>query len=234
MSDDKSRALNHLQRLIKIGHYVENSRLPAERVLASELGVGRATLRHALSALESEGKITRLVGKGTFVGNGPSEQPELSAGVFISASPGEVMEARSILEPRLAAMAAANATPQDIDHLQKCVEKSRSVTNWTDWQRWDSTFHRTVAQCARNNLLAEIIEKFNNLRSRAEWQGLSERTLFPDRHEALVEQHFAVAEAIACRDPREASRAMREHLSSIESNFFDDDLEELQFGALRK
>lgn len=223
MTNSENKALEHLRRLIKMGHYVEHGRLPAERVLAKDLDVGRGDLRKALSTLESEGKITRFVGRGTYVGSGPNDDPTLSSGVFASAPPGEVMEARLILEPRLAAMAAVNADDQDIEYLLLCVQKSKLATDWDVWERWDSTFHRTIALCSHNNLMAEIIEKFNKIRSRKEWQVMRDDKLSQDWHSSLVSQHQKIADCIATRDPRRAAKAMRAHLKAVEHDLFDSD-----------
>ena len=49
------------------------SRLPTERQLAADLGITRTGVRHALAALEADGRISREVGRGTFLraGSGP-------------------------------------------------------------------------------------------------------------------------------------------------------------------
>ena len=47
------------------------SRLPTERQLASDLGVTRSSIRHALAMLEAQGRISREVGRGTFLRDVP-------------------------------------------------------------------------------------------------------------------------------------------------------------------
>ena len=61
------RAADDLRRAIQDGHYEQTGRLPAEPDLARQLGVSRATLRHAISVLQEEGLVTRRHGSGTFV-----------------------------------------------------------------------------------------------------------------------------------------------------------------------
>lgn len=62
-------ALEKLRRQILLGEFISGDRLPAERQLADELGVARATLRGALRALEAEGWVVIRPGKsgGAFV-----------------------------------------------------------------------------------------------------------------------------------------------------------------------
>jgi DNA-binding FadR family transcriptional regulator len=43
------------------------ARLPTERQLATELGVSRSTIRHAMAMLQAEGHVSREVGRGTFL-----------------------------------------------------------------------------------------------------------------------------------------------------------------------
>lgn len=55
-----------VQRILD-GHYAPGRRLPLERELAVELGVGRPTLREALQRLERDGWLTVRKGSGTVV-----------------------------------------------------------------------------------------------------------------------------------------------------------------------
>src|SRR5262245_66062356 len=67
-SEDSHRvALARLRDLVCTDRIGTSGRLPAERLLAAELGVSRRSLRHALDILEAEGRITRHQGRGTFL-----------------------------------------------------------------------------------------------------------------------------------------------------------------------
>ncbi len=65
------------------------ARLPTERQLAHDLGVSRAAVRHAMAVLQAEGRVSREVGRGTFLRRSGSEtpRPEAAAG-----APGGVTE----------------------------------------------------------------------------------------------------------------------------------------------
>ena len=106
---NSAAALRHMRTLIERGRF--QGRLPPERELAVELQVGRSTLRKALEVLEAEGQIWRHVGQGTFVGRRPAPGqtgPLLNLG---KVSPKELLDARLILEPAIAACAATTARP---------------------------------------------------------------------------------------------------------------------------
>jgi GntR family transcriptional regulator len=69
VSDRQSLVSQARERLVHIldeGGYQAGTKLPSERVLASELGISRPTLREALRLLEEEGRIVRQPGLGNF------------------------------------------------------------------------------------------------------------------------------------------------------------------------
>jgi len=225
-SENENRVLDHLRRLILIGQYPDGSRLPPERQLTLELGIGRGPVRRALGVLEAEGKITRHVGLGTFVGSCPKPQPTHRQSLASkSVSPSELMETRLTVEPRVAAMAALRAHDDDIDYLRLAVSRSENATDWSAWQRWDETFHRTIALSATNTLLADLVEMLNTLRREDNRHRVRRKAVDPDWRQLLVQQHRAIAEAVANRDPQEAAQSMREHLLGVEERLFGDQQE---------
>ena len=212
-------ALEQLRRLIDSGRYPIHSRLPAERLLAEELGVGRSTLRKSLSVLEAEGKIRRYVGQGTFVGDRPADVHDINQALAdISSSPAEIIEVRLMLEPQIAGMAAVRASAEDIGFMHHCVSKSEAAPDWRTWELWDSTLHRSIADACKNVLLTRILEQVNSLRAGEDWSNLRERSLTPDWQRQLTVQHWAIVDAISRRESREAAEKMRQHLTTVQSN----------------
>jgi DNA-binding FadR family transcriptional regulator len=55
------------------------ARLPTERQLAVDLGVSRAAIRHAMAELQAEGRVSREVGRGTFLRRPAADGPETRA-----------------------------------------------------------------------------------------------------------------------------------------------------------
>src|SRR4051812_49164925 len=94
-------------------------RLPSEPRLVEALGVSRGRLRTMLKRLEDEGLIWRHVGKGTFVG--PRQVSPDDEDWSASISVDDVIAARLLLEPQLAARAAIHATPADLAAMDQCL-----------------------------------------------------------------------------------------------------------------
>ncbi|MBW9110423.1 GntR family transcriptional regulator [Microbacterium trichothecenolyticum] len=62
-----TQAYDQLVQELDLGLHPAGTRLPGERELAARLGVSRVTLRTALGALESDGRLTRSAQRGWFV-----------------------------------------------------------------------------------------------------------------------------------------------------------------------
>lgn len=210
--------IERLNRMIADGRYPEQSRLPPERVLAQELDVPRSTLRKALSLLEAEGKIWRHVGKGTFVGNPPTEKSLQLSSLTRFTNPMEIMEVRLVIEPRLAGFAAIRATPAMIAKMFRCIEKSELATDIGAYELWDATLHRTIAEAAHNSLLLSVLNIVNEMRKDKLWGQLKESAVTPKKMVEYSSQHQECIEAIKDRDVARAERTMAQHLELVKND----------------
>ena len=109
LSDSSNVALERLRALLEEGAFSQNQRVPPERSLAAQIGIGRRALRRALEVLEAEGRIWRHQGKGTFLGPRPTEPHINLEELSKRTHPLEVMHARLEIEPSLARLAALRA-----------------------------------------------------------------------------------------------------------------------------
>ena len=197
-----------------------DGRLPAERQLATELGMSRAELRKALAMLEAEGLLWRHVGKGTFLTAQPRDpggKPDVAA-VAHRTSPPEAMQVRMILEPEVAGLAARAATGAQIAELNALCVEMRRVSAWPEYQQLDVRFHTVLAEAAGNSLLAEIHGFVNNVRRSVVWGGLAKRTLGPPKDYHSFAEHEAILAAVESRDRAAAVDAMRRHLQSTSND----------------
>src|SRR5437773_2744480 len=118
--------VTRLRNLLEAGAFSHYGRMPPERKLAGELGIGRRSLRRALAVLEREGRITREQGRGTFLRQGKGETITLDR-IAEHTSPPEVIELRLALEPIVARLAAIRASPSEIRMLLRLAEESRTA-----------------------------------------------------------------------------------------------------------
>jgi DNA-binding FadR family transcriptional regulator len=196
----------------------EDGRLPPERDLAVALGVTRAELRKALGALETEGQIWRHVGKGTFLGNRPTDTLSDISALAKRTNPAELMRARLIIEPEIARAAALTATPMHLAELRLCQTRTREAATWRQYENWDNRLHRTIAEATQNTPLLGLFDMLNALRRAVTWGRLRSNPVRPEPDHHSFTEHEAIIAAIENRDMNGAAAAMRVHLQSVERN----------------
>jgi DNA-binding FadR family transcriptional regulator len=201
----------------------ESGRLPPERELASQMKVGRRTVREALSVLEAEGAIWRRQGQGTFFGPprlvGEREVAELAHRV----NPLEIVEARLSIEPVLARLAAMRASLADIEAMTRIAEKARTAKNARDYARADAGFHRKIAECAGNAMFRAMFEMIIRVREKADWTRVRQYYFRHDGARRSYEEHKVVIDAIGERDPQAAAAAMQDHLRKVSASLLGAD-----------
>ena len=213
-SDDLARMRTYVQDLAGQGA----SRLPPEPKLAKILDVSRGRLRTLLKKLEAEGMIWRHVGKGTFLG--PRPVASASSDLSNEISLGDIMDARQLFEPPLAAEAAVHATRADIVALERCLSEMSQAKSYVEWKRLDDRLHRLIAEATHNRLLLALLDTLRrhgsaNLDPRIE-QALG-RSPAPTE---TTRQHIDIVTAIKSGDPAKAEAEMRTHLQSVRALLF--------------
>ena len=196
-----------------------HARLAPERALAQRLGCSRDTLRRALQTLENDGLIWRHVGQGTFTGPRPAAEPIRPSVLFELATPSDLMNARLVIEPAMAAEAAKRATTSDIATLRSLATETRDARDWRTYEAADNAFHRAIATATANHLLMAILGMLSMVRDRAPWQRQHGRAFgHGPQWEYSLRQgdlHLSLVDAIAAGDPARARAVMHQHLSEI-------------------
>ena len=210
-------ALTQLRAWLSQRPRTPGERLPPERQLCEMLGVSRSELRKALAQLEAGGEVWRHVGKGTFIGAAPGEGADLAATAARS-SPAEVMNARLMLEPTLAAEAALSATGEDIAELRDCVAGARAAETWRHYETWDNRLHRAIAASAGNGVMLALFDNLNTIRRIVTWGRRRPDDMRPPADHHSFVDHDGIVAAIAGRDPAAAEALMRAHLESVRAN----------------
>ena len=192
--------------------------LPTEPELMQLLGVGRSSVREALHGLAVLGLVEIRQGQGTFVRSpSPLTGPDAGgvdtiSGALARGLTEELLEAREVIEVRIASMAARRATLEDLAELERLVEAARTAQ--ATGQRGfllSADFHLGVARAAHNDVLEGFVASYVSL--------LAERATVLERLPGYVEweirEHDAIRQAIAAHDARLAAARMREHLRDM-------------------
>jgi GntR family transcriptional repressor for pyruvate dehydrogenase complex len=206
---------------IRSGGFPLRSALPAERTLASQLGVSRASLREAIRVLEHAGVLDVRTGSGTYVSeDGRSQGAMLRAQAALSGehSPLDVLVARRALEPICAEHAAMHHHARDSEDLRSALEEHARLDDvGEDVAQPDLNFHVAIAAATHNPVLQMLAGHLGEIMSRETWQQFRARQLrHPGRGLEFVEQHRRILAAIEESDPLAANRFMQEHLDAVE------------------
>lgn len=212
-----AEALAVLRKLLIEHAPTPETPLPTERDLSARLGVSRRVIRQALAELEAEGKIWRRQGKGTFIGPAPAASAPSLSRLASRTNFYEIMEVRLHIEPSMAQLAAHRASADQIAMIRRLAERIASAgidTEPATLERWDSAFHRSLAEAAGNRLLLDLFEVIDKIRNDASWQSMRARARTPEGKTRSAQQHLAIAEAIAARDGNQAAQIMRQHIAT--------------------
>lgn len=207
-----------LLAMLETGLSGTGGRLPTERDLCAAMNVSRRSVRRALEQLEADGLIWRKQGKGTFAGLPPDRTQALSAEIVGETNFLEVMEARLCIEPALAAMCAANATPADIDRMRNLARRTVEATDPQVIELWDGSLHRLIARTAGNRPLLTAFAMIDEIRNNRNWRGLRQKARSIETLIVSDAEHRAIIDAIEAGNAPQAEAAMRAHLQTLAVN----------------
>ena len=172
-----------------------------EQDLAKRYGCGLAGVRDALGRLALEGLVVRLPRSSTTVA--PLDLADVS----------QAYEARQLIEPHCAALAAQNATPEDIAAMEAAFADGDAAARASDPRAlidMDQKFHAALARATRNLTLAKILIPLQHKAARFWVYSMDEDTV-EDRL-AEVARHRVVLDCIKRGDADCARGAMLEIL----------------------
>jgi DNA-binding FadR family transcriptional regulator len=191
--------------------------LPPERDMLERYGVARGSLREALRFLEIHGVLTIKTGPsgGPIVGRPGSRQLASILAMMLQlehAPFSDILEARQVLEPPLARMAAERVSDEQIQELRDSVARMKAdIENADVFLEENQLFHSKIADAAGNHVFALFTSSLNWI-SDASVLGVS----FPlEARQAVCKEHNRIQRAIADRDGDRASAAMSVHVGDF-------------------
>jgi DNA-binding GntR family transcriptional regulator len=167
-----------------------------EQELAAQLGVSRQPVREALQRLHSEGWVDLRPGLGAFVHTPTAEEAD------------QLLAARTLLEAESARLAAANATPAQIEvlrTLQATGEAAVAEDDEASMVAANAALHAQIMSMSGNKVLSELIALVD---SRVRWYY---RPIARSRGKEAWDEHRELIEVIAGGNAKKAGDLMRKH-----------------------
>jgi len=192
-------------------------RLPPDRVLSTEAGVSRATIREALLALELLGVVEIRHGSGVYV-VAPSARP-VDEGP-LSRSTAALFEARSAVEPKVAELCAQRMSPAAIKELAKSLTRARAVVKksgaYTLFATLQLEFHTGLAAGCGSPVLADITHRLVSVDENPLWALINQHALrTPAQRLGQIAEHAKILNAIKMGNPEAAAAAMHSHVTDL-------------------
>lgn len=208
--------VQQIEESILKGTLKTGDQLPAERDLAQRFGVSRTAVREAVKALREKGLVEAYSGRGTFITDGTSQAVRQSLDLMVKIGQPEgsqyLAELRAILEPEIAALAAARAQESDMATMREAVAvMDRAGRDPDPYIEADLDFHLALAEAAANPLILSLIDSIVGL-LREQRMRIFKVEGGPERGQF---HHKRILEAMEQRDPEKARDAMRAHLDQV-------------------
>ncbi|MCZ7664826.1 MAG: FCD domain-containing protein [Thermoleophilia bacterium] len=210
-------AVGQIAEAVRIGEIQVGQCLPSERTLAQQMGISRPTLREAIRALADAGVLQTRSSEGTVVCSDVvplhlvSRQTELK----ISEVAG-VLEARRLLEPRVAQLAALRLDDDDVARLRAIIDLQRTrAHDQALFEVLELRFHLAIARAAKN---ATVFGLMRSLLLNLEIaRDMAMRFLGDHFSDPAIDIHERTLKSLSGGDPDDIEVAMDEHLSHLEN-----------------
>jgi DNA-binding FadR family transcriptional regulator len=211
---------DQIAALIDSGEYAAGARLPAERELATVLGVSRTSVREAIICLELAGRVEVRVGTGIFVCARPARSATPGSTAADPPGPFELLAARQVIEGEIAALAARTIRRDDLKTLRGTMDRMRqSGAERGPRDHADREFHVTIAQATGNSALRAVVNRLWDARSHPLWTRIEAHFHTPALRAKTLEDHAAIVAALEARDDQGARAAMHRHLARVIREF---------------
>lgn len=219
--------VNILTERIHDGFYPPGTKLPSERKLQEEFGVGRLALREALSRMNAVGIIETSHGRGTFVQDDVkiATLKNVLIPYFALNDSGRLkdfVEARGMIEGEIAWQAANKCSDEDIERLRAVLDYDfPPSTSHEEVAEQDLKFHRELARIVDNHFLDLMHEALtSHTRAFLERYVRSKPT-----YGEVMDAHKPILQAIQDGDAEKARKLARKHIS-FSMQVFEDFVEQ--------
>ncbi len=193
---------NQIQEQILKGDYAINQQLPIEQKLMDNFGVGRSTIREAITTLVNSGYLRVQQGVGTFVEDNTGVHENMFQ-LLKRTDPQEITEVRCLLEMKVAEKAATNRNGNDISKMEHYLDKktkAAAANLAAEYVEAYIQFYHAIADASKNKILTDLFKSFT--------KQLKNDMMNQPPDELLVnvptDLHYKLLDSIVRQDPARA------------------------------
>lgn len=216
-TQEYEKAIKYIYDLMQNGSLQVGSKLPAERIIAQELGIGRNSTREAISILSGMGLVDRIQGSGNYISKNAGQSIRQTIIMMLalgSISKKDICEFRRTMEKSVCSLIIEKNVPKDrMDNLNKLLIKMQNLKG-KRLSDTDREFHNELIILTENNLLIIIMEAITEVYR--EWIDYVIKRADNDVREELVECHKEIYMNIMQKECDGTFRAIDRHYDIIE------------------
>ncbi len=213
---------SQIMEAIRNGAFKVGDKLPSEQAMAESIGVSRPSIREALGALRIVGIIETINGVGTVVKKDNVDFLSEGNGTALSSILGhegntfEVLEARKVLEPAVAAYAIETMTQANLSHLEEILLQMTEAAKKKDFSKYHETnkhFHLLIASSTQNSFLTRSVNSLLHLFTESEFGAELRRRYLTDGSYIVesLEVHRLILDCLRERDKAGLIKAFEVH-----------------------
>ncbi len=221
-----SQLLSHkveekIEAAIADGRFAIGDKLPSEMELCKQFGVSRTVMREALRMLSARRLVRIEKGRGIFVATPSVASVSDPMALYLHLNRGanhalDVVHARQLIEPPIAAEAARRHTEEDAERIVANLDMLKACEHpFEKLSKLDMEFHVLIAEATHNPMMPLLIHPIQQLMPKIK---TGVYYAVDDAHESAVEWHTAIVEAILDRDAKAAHERMARHLQVAEKH----------------
>ena len=203
------KSADSILRFIRDQHLAAGDKLPSEAALAGSLGVGRKTVREALSALQATGAVESQMGSGWFVTNGTAEA---AARAFTVALPWNVQASLDVVQLRIpleCGLLGESICLMSAEHKAALLEMASEMMQLAQSGQLpvdvDRKFHQILFAPLGNSVLPILLDLLFHLNH----LGREVLSYDDDRRVEIAQHHVDLANAVAQGDVDLATRLLK-------------------------
>jgi GntR family transcriptional repressor for pyruvate dehydrogenase complex len=210
------RVADALSAEIKSSRFRPGDKLPTEPELAEQFSVSRTVVREAMSRLKSLGLVESRQGSGVYVLEATIAPLSFDASYAVSKEAVvQMVEVRRALEAEVAGLAALRRSAADLRNIrQAIVSLDKAVESGGDGVQEDVTFHRAIADAARNPFLLSTLQYLSRFLHGATRVTRANEARRGDFAREVKQEHQAILAAIESKDPTAARAAAFDHMNN--------------------
>lgn len=202
--------VHEIVRLVASGAIKPGDRFPPEGELAEQLNVGRSSIREAFRVFQMLGVTQAKPGRGTVLVNTAPLFALIDWSQFTSSELiNDIVEARLILEPSIAAMAARRASAASIERIEATIEAGRqAIGDEAASIQASLDFHTAVAEASGSRTLLLVTRLLRSLY----FESSRDSRRNPENYATLLVDHEEILAAIRKRNEKAAATASERHM----------------------